>query len=130
MRRAVLPMALLVATVSVAAQSGAKNGEWRSYAADVGSTRYTPLSQIDATNFGTLEVAWRFKTDQLGPRPEFQLEATPLMVDGIVYTTAGTRRAAIALSATTGELLWTHSEREGERGSAATAVRTRAGVLV
>jgi quinoprotein glucose dehydrogenase len=108
-----------VAATSLAAQSGTKNGEWRSYAGDVGSTRYAPLAQIDAANFNSLEVAWRFKTDQLGPRPEFQLEATPLMVDGIVYTTAGTRRAAIALSATTGELLWMHSEREGERGGAA-----------
>jgi quinoprotein glucose dehydrogenase len=52
------------------AQAGAKNGEWRSYGGDTGSTRYSPLDQINASNFNTLEVAWRFKTDSLGPRPE------------------------------------------------------------
>jgi quinoprotein glucose dehydrogenase len=104
---------------ALTAQSGTKNGEWRSYAGDTGSTRYAPLDQINAENFGRLEVAWRFRTDQLGPRPEFQLEATPLMIDGVVYSTAGTRRAVVALDAVTGELLWMHSEREGPRGAAA-----------
>src|SRR5262245_50045271 len=99
---------LVRATGPLLRQSGAKNGEWRSYAADTGSTRYSPLGQIDASNFNKLEVAWRLKTDQFGPRPEFQLESTPLMVGGIVYSTAGTRRAAIALDAVTGELLWMH----------------------
>src|SRR5262245_18731870 len=94
--------AILLAGASLAAQSGTKNGEWRSYAGDVGSTRYAPLDQITADNFKNLEVAWRFKTDQLEPRPEFQLEFTPPMVDGIVYSTGSTRRAVVALSATTG----------------------------
>jgi quinoprotein glucose dehydrogenase len=44
------------------------------------STHYSPLAQIDGSNFKSLEVAWRFKTDSLGPRPEFKLEGTPLMV--------------------------------------------------
>ena len=99
------------------AQSGAKNGEWRTYGADLGHTRYSPVDQINAANFSKLEVAWRFKTDNLGPRPEFQLEGTPLMANGVVYSTAGTRRAVVALDAATGELLWTHSEREGQRGA-------------
>src|SRR5207248_9661648 len=46
-------------------------------------------------------------------------QSTPLMVDGIVYSTAGTRRAVVALDAATGELLWMHSENEGPRGAAA-----------
>jgi quinoprotein glucose dehydrogenase len=103
----------------LAAQSGAKSGEWRTYGGDTGNTRYAPLDQINAGNFNNLEVAWRYKTDMLGPRPEFQLEATPLMVGGIVYSTAGTRRAVVALDAVTGELIWMHSEREGARGAAA-----------
>jgi quinoprotein glucose dehydrogenase len=110
---------LVLAITPLGAQSGTMNGEWRTYAGDTGSTRYAPLSQIDAANFNRLEIAWRFKTDSLGPRPEFQFEATPLMVDGIVYTTAGTRRDVVALDAGTGELLWMHSEREGPRGAAA-----------
>ncbi|HYR83084.1 MAG TPA: hypothetical protein VE422_03290 [Terriglobia bacterium] len=64
----------------------AKNGEWRSYGADLGSTRYSPLDQIDRNNFSNLEVAWRFTTDNLGPRPEFNLESTPLMVNGVRTT--------------------------------------------
>ncbi|PYS54380.1 MAG: quinoprotein glucose dehydrogenase [Acidobacteria bacterium] len=110
---------VLGATIAITAQSGAKNGEWRSYAADVGSTRYSPLDQINASNFNKLEVAWRFKTDNLGPRPEFQFESTPLMANGVVYSTAGTRRSVVALDAATGELLWVHGEREGPRGAAA-----------
>ncbi|MGD1095268.1 MAG: pyrroloquinoline quinone-dependent dehydrogenase [Bryobacteraceae bacterium] len=98
-----------------AAQHGAKNGEWPTYGGDLGSTRYSPLDQINAGNFNQLEVAWRFKTDNLGPRKEYQLEATPLMVKGRLYSTAGSRRAAVALDAATGELLWVHSENEGAR---------------
>src|SRR5262249_19076026 len=74
---------------------------------------------INAENFSKLEVAWRFKTDPLGPRPEFNLESTPLMANGRLFSTGGTRRAAFALNATTGELLWVHSEDEGARGQAA-----------
>jgi len=107
------------AIVPVAGQSGAQNGEWRSYGGDLGHTRYAPLDQINASNFGKLEVAWRFKTDNLGPRPEYQFESTPLMAKGVVYSTAGSRRAVVALDAGTGELLWMHSENEGARGAAA-----------
>ena len=94
-------------------------GEWPSYSGDTRGSRYSPLDQITAANFSTLEVAWRFKTDALGPRPEFKLEGTPLMVGGVIYTTGGTRRAVVALDAATGELLWMHSENEGARGAAA-----------
>jgi quinoprotein glucose dehydrogenase len=94
------------------------NGEWPSYAADLRSTHYSPLAQIDGSNFSSLEVAWRFKTDSLGPRPEFKLEGTPLMVHGVIYATAGTRRSVVALDAQTGELMWVHGEREGARSAA------------
>src|SRR4029453_13826025 len=91
----VLTLASAMATSSavVGGQVGTTNGEWPTYAGDTGSTRYAPLDQISAANFSKLQVAWRFKTDALGPRPEFKLEATPLMVKGVVYSTAGTRRA-------------------------------------
>jgi quinoprotein glucose dehydrogenase len=101
------------------AQFKPKNTEWPSYNADLTGSRYRPLDQINASNFSKLEVAWRFKTDNIGNRPEYKLEGTPLMVNGVVYTTAGSRRAAIALDAATGELLWVHGEREGARGAAA-----------
>ena len=87
----------LAAGPSLVAQQGAKNGEWRSWAGDTGSTRYSPLDQINAANFSTLEVAWRFKTDILGPRPDFNLQATPLMINGVLYFTAGEHRDACLL---------------------------------
>jgi quinoprotein glucose dehydrogenase len=104
--------------LSASAQKS-KDGEWPTYGADLAGTRYRPLDQINASNFSKLEIAWRFKTDSIGNRPEYKLEGTPLMVGGVVYTTAGSRRAAIALDAATGELLWVHGEHEGDRGAAA-----------
>ncbi len=114
-----LPAALLIAALNAPAQTGAKNGEWPAYGADTGHTRYSPLDQINASNFSKLEVAWRFKSDSLGPRPEYQWESTPLMVHGRLFTTAGSRRAVVALDAATGEMLWMHSEQEGKRGQSA-----------
>jgi quinoprotein glucose dehydrogenase len=110
---------LFLLALPALAQVGTTNGEWRSYGGDLGHTRYAPLDQINASNFKDLEIAWRFKTDSLGPRPEYQFEGTPLMVHGIVYTTAGSRRAVVALDGATGEMLWMHSENEGDRGRAA-----------
>jgi quinoprotein glucose dehydrogenase len=92
-----------------------KNGEWPHYTGDLAGTRYSPLDQINADNFNKLEVAWRFKTDNLGTRPEYKLEGTPLMVKGMIYATAGTRRSVVALKADTGELVWVHAEFEGQR---------------
>ena len=107
------------ATLPVVGQGGAATGEWRSYGNDLANTRYSPLDQINAGNFKDLEVAWRFKTENLGPRPEFNLESTPLMANGVIYSTAGTRRAVVALDGATGELLWVHGENEGPRGTSA-----------
>ena len=100
-------------------QPSTKNGDWPAYTADIRGSRYSPLDQINATNFKKLEVAWRFKTDNLGTRPEFKLEGTPLVVKGVVYATAGTRRSVVALDAKTGELIWSHSMREGNRAAIA-----------
>src|SRR5436853_7239964 len=104
----------------LAAQSAAPRtgADWPSYAGDLRNHHYSPLDQITAANFNTLEVACRFKTDSLGPRPEFKLEGTPLAVRGTIYTTAGTRRAVVALDAVTGELKWIHAEHEGARAAA------------
>src|SRR5579871_3362053 len=70
-----------VAATPAGAQSGAKNGEWSTYGGDTGNTRYSPLEQITAANFNTLQVAWRFSTANLGPRVEASIESTPLMVN-------------------------------------------------
>ena len=94
-----------------------KNGEWPMYTADLRGSKYSPLDQINGTNFSKLEVAWRVKTDNFGPRPETKLEGTPIMVKGMLYATAGTRRAVIAVEPRTGEIKWTYSMDEGERAT-------------
>src|SRR4051812_11845338 len=78
----------LWASTSVLAQYGTKNGEWTAYGGESGSTRYAPLDQINKDNFNKLEIAWRFRTDKLGARPDFNFQATPLMVNGVIYSTA------------------------------------------
>ena len=94
-------------------------GEWPYYTGDIKGSRYSPLDQINADNFEDLELAWSFSTKNLGSRAEYKLEVTPIMVNGVVYATAGTRRTAIALDAKSGELMWMHSMREGLRAGMA-----------
>tara|TARA_B100001123_G_scaffold375153_1_gene440954 strand:+ start:23507 stop:25483 length:1977 start_codon:yes stop_codon:yes gene_type:complete len=108
----------LVLLPEATAQTGAENGEWRHYGGDEANTRYSPLDQINSDNFNELELVWRMKTDNFGPTPEYNFESTPLMVNGVIYTTAGTRRAVVAADAGTGEYLWMHRLNEGERGAA------------
>src|SRR6478735_6519420 len=97
-RRVIAVLALSFVALDASAQHGAPQaGEWRTYGGDLGNTRYSPLEQIDATNFNKLEVAWRFKADNLGPTKEYTFQSTPLMVDGVVYSTAGSRRAVVDL---------------------------------
>jgi quinoprotein glucose dehydrogenase len=129
--RRIAPVALIAAAVAVvpslnlslggqsSPMPSTKNGEWPMYTADLAGSKYSPLSQIDAGNFNKLEVAWRFKTDNLGPRPENKLEGTPIMIRDTIYATAGTRRAIVALNAQTGEMRWMYAMDEGPRAAAA-----------
>lgn len=119
MRQLLTVIGFVGGTIVAFGQWKPKDTEWPTYAADLAGSKYRPLDQINASNFNKLEIAWRFKTDSLGNRPEYKLEGTPLMINGVLYATAGSRRAAIALDAATGELLWTHGEHEGARGAAA-----------
>ncbi len=80
--------------------------EWRFFGADSGATRYSPANQINATNVRNLQVAWRFSTRNFGPRPPVASQVSPLIVDGVMYTTAGMNRDVAALDAATGQLLW------------------------
>ena len=79
------------------AQTGRTSGpgsDWPTYAGNLASQRYSAADQITKDNFNRLEIAWRLKTDFLGPRPDTLYSATPLLVDRVLYTTAGMRRAA------------------------------------
>ena len=114
MKRVLALFALFIFAIPLIAQYGAKNGEWRYYGGDLGSTRYAPLDQINKDNVKDLRVAWTWRSDNFGGM-EFKSETTPLMVNGVLYFTAGNRRSVVAADAGTGETLWTWRIDEGRR---------------
>ena len=117
--RRLLPLILSIAISAppAGAQQGAKDGEWRYYGGDAGTTKYSPLDKINASNVKDLRIAWTWKTDNFGKRPESNWEVTPLMVGGVLYFTAGSRRDAVAVDAASGETLWMYRLDEGARGN-------------
>jgi len=116
---------LLAVTGQAFAQHGAANGEWRYYGGDAGTTKYSPLDQINATNVKDLQIAWRWKAENFGPRADYNWEVTPLMIGGVLYFTAGSRRDVVAVDAATGETLWMYRLDEGERGDRAVRTQNR-----
>ena len=97
-------------------QSNAGDTDWPVYGGNLAYWRYQALDQINAANFNQLQVAWQFKTDNLGFHPEFILQCTPLLIGGRLFATAGSRRDVVCLDAATGEVLWLHkSPDEGAR---------------
>ena len=105
---------ILCVTTSAVAQQ-ANNGEWRYWGSDAASSRYLPLTQIDANNFEDLEVAWVWKGDNFGPSADNILRATPIYVNGRLYSVAGQRRTVVSIDPATGETLWTFREPPTER---------------
>ena len=104
-------IALLFASQTMAqGLTGTENGEWRYLGGDAGNTRYSPLNQIDATNFSDLEQAWIWRSDNFGPNLDYFSRSTPTYVDGMLYTVATPRRQVIAMDPATGENLWTFRE--------------------
>ena len=118
------PTALLLTTVcslasgAALAQSDAMV-EWPYYGGNSYAQHYSPLDQITAANVGQLEVVWRWSAANFGPRPEARGQITPLMIDGVLYATAGTTRSIVAIDARSGETLWVWRPNEGERFDAA-----------
>jgi glucose dehydrogenase len=109
-------VALLCVPSSGAVQmTGVENGQWRYLGGDAGHTRFSPLNQINASNFSKLKVAWIFRGDNFGPGLEFTARSTPLFVDGVLYTVVGQRRQVVAIDAATGETRWTFREPETSR---------------
>jgi quinoprotein glucose dehydrogenase len=87
-------------------------GEWRAINGDASSTRFAPLSQIDASNFGRLTVAWQWKgadspVDLGGDTLPRNL---PIYARGKLITTAGPTRTVVAMDPATGKTLWTFQE--------------------
>ena len=128
-RRGALALPILAYLTSLAPRKAGAAGplaadtDWLNYAADKANTRYAPLDQINAGNFKDLQIAWRFATSPFGAQPEFIIQATPLVANGRMYVTAGTRRDVVSIDAATGEVLWVFRLDEGERGRKAIARR-------
>ena len=96
-----------------AAARGNVPGEWRVWGADHWSTRYSPLDQINASNFDSLKLAWQWNAGAFGSDEYYR--TTPLYANGRLFTVATTRRVALALDPATGETLWMWRLDEGIR---------------
>ena len=131
MRNLSLMAAGLLATLALAAcSSGASSGArasqvaasaakspdagWPAYGGDAGGMRYSPLTQVSPANVHRLQVAWTFRTGELGSgvtdwaRSAF--EATPILYDGLLYFTTPSTNV-VAVDAATGALRWRHDSR-------------------
>ena len=89
-------------------------GEWRYWGADAWSTRYSPLDQINASNFASLQIAWQWKVGDLYGVDEY-FRSTPLFANGRLFSVAGGKRGAGALNPAPRELLWKWGLAEGIR---------------
>jgi quinoprotein glucose dehydrogenase len=108
------------ASAQAPAPAGTPGGEWGVWGGDLASSRYSPLAQIDQTNFNELQVVWRWKAANFGPEPDLIYRATPLYVNGKLYTVAGLRRTVTCIDPATGETLWMFREKDNPRWAAST----------
>ena len=99
-------LAILVLLVPSTSVAQTKAGEWPAYHRDLASTRYSPLDQINRDNASRLSIAWTWKADTTERPLEYKNENTPLMIDGVLYFTSGSRRTVIAADAVTGAEKW------------------------
>src|SRR5438034_7245543 len=96
-------IALLLLAAGCASQG--PNTDWRVAGGDPGNTRFSPLDQINTTNVAQLRVAWVYHTGDLPPDQHGEIQATPIIVAGGLYSTTPAL-AVIALHAESGTLLW------------------------
>lgn len=120
--RAFLAAAIALAAVAVQAQPAGRAGEWAHYGGDPGGLKYSPLTEINRENVAALEVAWQWRTgeqpfEDLGTFPG-AFQATPLMIDGVLYVSTPYNRVA-ALDAATGRELWTYDPKAYDDGQPA-----------
>ena len=132
--RVPLAIVALVATPAIraAAQTPDPGDGWPSYGGTNWSQKYSPLDQIDAANFGELEVAWTWESADIALIESLQrrylppldangLKATPLVVNGVMYLSTGLAQV-VALDPTTGETLWVHNPQAYTTGGNASIV--------
>ncbi len=103
-------------------RSALAQGQWPAYAGTYAAARYSPLTQINRDNAKNLRVIWRWKSPDAAIRdakpeigPGFVNELTPLMVDGVLYTSTSLSQVA-AIDAVTGETKWLFDPKIYENG--------------
>ena len=111
MRRAALLAATLLASPWVVAAPAASRTDWPYYGGDAGGTKYSALTDINRTNVSGLKLAWQWKTGET-PMPEYGtspglFEATPLVIDGVMYLCTPYNRV-VALDPASGRELWSY----------------------
>jgi glucose dehydrogenase len=115
---ALLGVAIVFALVMANRPGDAQQrGEWPGITGGDTSTRYTPLDQINAANFGQAKVAWEWRGEvppgvELG---DINARSLPIYVDGMLLTTSGPRRTVVSMDPTSGKTLWTFQEPETPR---------------
>jgi quinoprotein glucose dehydrogenase len=107
------PALLLATSLALQAQ------DWPAYGRDAGGSRYSPLDQINRANVATLKLAWEWKTGEK-PLDSFKttpgnFQATPLMIDGVLYLSTPYNRV-VALDAESGRELWSYDPKAYEDG--------------
>ena len=121
-RRILLTSLIVAASISTARlQRAEMTGDWRYYAGDAGSMKYSALDQINPANVKELRVAWRWTSPDnavAAAHPELMpgsYEDTPLMVDGVLYTITGLG-VIVAIDPATGKTLWQHDPESWKNG--------------
>ena len=117
MRKLISVIAMWGILIPVAA---GQDVEWTHWGGNAGQARFAPLDQVNADNFEELETAWTWSANNFGPRAQYIYRATPIYVNGTLYTVAGERRTAVAIDPETGETLWMWRMRENPRWEAST----------
>jgi quinoprotein glucose dehydrogenase len=108
----IVAIASLLSIPLISQQSKAtRPGDWPMFNRDLSGTRYSPLKQITPKNVGTLKLAWRLqlRPDTSGPPSGFGAfsQATPIVVDGVMYLPSGNK--ILALDPNTGKEIWAYN---------------------
>src|SRR5215510_2834451 len=118
----VLLIAALLLVLPLAAQKGARDGQWPAYSSESGSTGYSSADLVTRDNVKNLQIAWSWKFDNFGAT---STEVTPIMVNGILYFPLSPRRTIVAADAGTGETLWTWRPPQDDRETRAARTYAR-----
>ena len=113
-------ISLLACSPEISQENAASEGDWRHHGGNHNSDKYSPLDQIDGSNFSELELAWRYRSPDLDlpedlAYPTGDYRAVPLVVDGIMYVNSN-HGLISALNSATGEELWVFDPKSYELG--------------